>query len=280
MPSATQMQMSVMRNGRNRMESSTGSSRRVASFTSIAIILAGALVSLALFPLVFAVEPPPDLLKKIAQKETLSAEARNHYTYREMVAVQEFNEKNVLSGEYRETRDILFAPDGARLEQTAGSPSSTLRRLKLTDEDFADIRNVQPFLLTKAQLPLYESKFRGEEVIDGTPCFVVLVRPRQILSGQRFFEGMLWVRQSDFAIVRSEGQAVPQIITTQKENLFPHFTTIRQEVDGKWLFPVETYADDTLYFRSGPQRMRVRIRYSNYKRFSSDSKIIFDGSSH
>lgn len=227
----------------------------------------------------FAAEPPPDLLKKIAQRETLSAEARNHYTYREMVVVQEFDEKNVLSGEYRETRDILFSPDQTRSEQAVGEPRSTLKRLKLTEEDFGDIRNVQPFLLTKAQLPLYESKFRGEEVIDGTSCFVVFIRPKQILSSQRFFEGMLWVRQSDFAIVRSEGQAVPQIVTLQKENLFPHFTTIRQEIDGKWMFPVETYADDTLYFRGGPQRMRVRIQYSNYKRFSSDSKIIFDGPS-
>ena len=41
--------------------------------------------------------------------------------------------------------------------------------------------------------------------MDGVPCFVEYVRPRQILAGQRFFEGTLWVRQSDFSVVRSEG---------------------------------------------------------------------------
>jgi hypothetical protein len=46
-------------------------------------------------------------------------------------------------------------------------------------------------------------------------------------------------------------------------------------VDESWFFPVETYADDTLYFRTGPQRMRIVIRYANYKRFGSDSVIRF-----
>jgi len=76
-------------------------------------------------------------------------------------------------------------------------------------------------------------------------------------------------------VVRSEGQAVPQIETTHEQNLFPHFTTIRRQVDGAWWFPVETYADDTLFFRDWPQRIRVEIRYMNYKRFGAESTITF-----
>jgi hypothetical protein len=118
-------------------------------------------------------------------------------------------------------------------------------------------------------------KYKGEETMDGTDCFVVWIEPKQILSNQRFFQGLLWVRQSDLAVVRSEGQAVPQIETLKEQNLFPHFTTLRRAIDGKWFFPVETYADDTLYFRSGPQRLRVVIRYAEYKRFGSDSVVRF-----
>jgi hypothetical protein len=150
-----------------------------------------------------------------------------------------------------------------------------MKHIKLTEEDFADIRNIQPFLLTNAQVPLYEVKYKGEEKMDGFDCFVVWIDPKQILSTQRFFQGNLWVKQSDLTVVRSEGQAVPQIETLKEQNLFPHFTTLRREVDGKWFFPVETYADDTLYFRYGPQRMRVIIRYSDYKHFGSDSVIRF-----
>jgi len=113
--------------------------------------------------------------------------------------------------------------------------------------------------------------------MDGTQCFVEFIAPKQILSGQRYFQGTLWVRETDFGVVRSEGQAVPQIDTLQKQNLFPHFTTIWKEVDAKWMFPVETYADDTLFFRDWPQRIRVDIRYVNYKKFGAQSTLTFDG---
>ena len=218
---------------------------------------------------------PDHLLKRIAQREAENAYARNNYTYRQTVTVDEFSDRGLRTGEYREVRDVMFSPEKGRYETIVEQPRSTLKRIKLTEQDFADIRNIQPFLLTNAQAPLYSLKFRGEETMDGSNCYVVWIEPKQILSSQRFFQGLLWVRQTDFAVVRSEGQAVPQIETLKQQNLFPHFTTLRREVDEKWFFPVETYADDTLYFRSGPQRMRVVIRYSDYKRFGSDSVIRF-----
>jgi hypothetical protein len=137
------------------------------------------------------------------------------------------------------------------------------------------MREIQPFLLTTDQAFMYERKFRGEENMNGIDCWVVQIRPRQILEGQRLFDGLLWVDKTDFSVIRSEGQAVPQLISTKSENLFPHFTTIREKIDGRYWFPVETYADDTLYFRSGAQRVRLVIRYTDYKRFGSDTKITF-----
>ena len=111
--------------------------------------------------------------------------------------------------------------------------------------------------------------------MDGVDCYVIQIRPRQILQGQRLFDGMLWVAKLDYSIIRSEGEAVPQVRTLKNENLFPHFTTLRQKVEGDFWFPVTTYGDDTLYFRTGPQRMRLVIRYSDYKKFGADSKITF-----
>jgi hypothetical protein len=105
---------------------------------------------------------------------------------------------------------------------------------------------------------------------------VVQIHPRQILDGQRLFEGMLWVSKKDYSVIRSEGQAVPEIRTLKQENLFPHFTTLRQKVEGGFWFPVTTYGDDTLYFQGGPQRVRLTIRYTDYRRFGADSKITFD----
>jgi hypothetical protein len=240
---------------------------------SIALIVA----SVASFTTVrlCAAEPPEGFLRKIAARETQNAIARDDYTYRQSVAVQEFNVQGQVTGEYTEIRDVTFTETNGRVEQVIQPGKSTLTRIRLTPEDFNDIRNIEPFLLTASKVALYEGRYQGEETIDGTLCFVEHVRPKQILAGQRFFEGTIWVRESDLSVIRSEGQAVPQIETTKEQNLTPHFTTIRREVDGKWTFPVETYSDDTLYFRDWPQRIRTVIRYMNYKRFEADSTITF-----
>jgi hypothetical protein len=219
--------------------------------------------------------PPPDLAKKVAQKETETRDARNDYTYRQTVTLQELDGRGSQAGEYREVRDIIFSPQHERSEQMVGSPVKNLHRLILTEEDYRDIRDIQPFVMTAQDLWNYETKFRGEEHMDDVDCWVLQVHPRQILQGQRLFAGMLWVSKQDYAIVRMEGQAVPPIYNGKTENLFPHFTTLRKAVDGKHWFPFFTYADDVLPFSTGGQRIRLTIRYSDYKRFGAESTVTF-----
>lgn len=240
---------------------------------NIALIVAS---SFAFWPYhATAADPPPGLLRKIAERENQNALARENYTYRQSVTFQEIDEFGRVIGEYRQVTDVTFSPDRGRYEQQVEAPKNTLTRLKLTPEDFHDIRDIDPLLLTTSQVSLYQGDYKGEETVENYPCFLIYVQPKQILAGQRFFQGTLWVRQSDFSVVKSEGQAVPQIETTKIQNLTPHFTTLRKEVDGQWFFPFETYADDTLYFRDWPQRVRVIIRYSNYKKFAANSTITF-----
>jgi len=215
-------------------------------------------------------------MQRVIERETETAQAQNNYTYRQSVTIDEFDNRGAIVGNYWELRDIIFSPQKERTEHMIGQPFTNLHRIILSDEDFRDIREIQPFLLTKDQTFLYQTRFRGEETVAGIDCYVIQIQPRQILQGQRLFEGVVWVDKKDFSITRSEGQAVPEIRTTKYENLFPHFTTIRDKVDGNYRFPVTTYADDTLYFRNGPQRIRLMIRYSQYKRFEADSKITFD----
>jgi hypothetical protein len=221
-----------------------------------------------------AQDPPANLAKLVAHRETQTETERSEYTYRQGLTIDELDDHGGARGQYRETRDVIFSPQHDRTEQMIGNASNGLKGLILTEEDFQDIRNIQPLVLTEDRLWNYETKFRGEETMDDVDCWVLQVRPRQILQGQRFFDGMIWVDKKEYNIVRMEGQAVPQIRTTKTENLFPRFTTIRKPLDGKHWFPVYTYADDTLHFRTGPQRIRLRIAYSNYKRFGAESTLI------
>lgn len=210
------------------------------------------------------------------ERETETQAERGHYAYRQTVLVEELGKNGALGGTYREVREVIFTPQGERHESEVGRPVNRLERLRMTDEDFADIRNIQPFLFTREQLFLYETKFRGEEKVAQYDCWVLEVKPRQLLQGQRLFEGMIWVHQGDYSVLQMEGRAVPQIYGRKEENLFPRFTTVRKLVDGKYWFPDKTYGDEVLPFRNGPLRMRLKIDYSGYKRFGAESTIRFE----
>lgn len=240
-------------------------------------LLSLAFSTLASSPL-SAQEPPADLVRRVAEREAKNSEERSHYAYRQEVVLEDFPSR-APSGRYRETREVIFSPEGERTERALGEPQSKLARLILTHEDFEDIRNIQPMLLTPELLPRYEVRFRGEETMDGHDCWVLQVRPRQLLQGTRMFEGMLWAEKGGLNIVRSEGQAVPPVYShadgKDSENLFPRFVTTRAQFDGFW-FPTLTFADDTLPFRAGPLRVKMTIRYGDYRRFAASSTITFE----
>ena len=57
----------------------------------------------------------------------------------------------------------------------------------------------------------------------------------------------------------------------------PADSTEAIKVDNVYWFPTYTRADDDLHFSSGDVRIRIVIQYSDYKRFGSEAKIIYDG---
>src|ERR1035437_7050463 len=274
--SAAQLGMPFQRANTSPIAHSSGQpisrvSRKPPDVFAIALILTSVLLAALLAALLThqarAQDPPPNLPKLVAHRETETETERNEYTYREGVTIDELDDHGAARGQYRETRDVIFSPRHDRTEQVLGNPSNALKNLKLTDQDFEDIRNIQPLVLTEERLWNYETKFRGDETVDEVDCWVLGVRPRQILQGQRFFDGTLWVDKKEYNILRMEGRGVPQTRPTRTETLFPRFPPIHKPLDGKHWFPVYTYADDTLQFRTGPQRIRLRIAYSDYKRF-------------
>lgn len=234
------------------------------------------MIALAFTVPLWSADPPANVAKRVAQREDETAAERSHYAYTQSVRLQELDARGSQVGEYREVREVIFSPTGERSEQFVGEPVSILKDLMMTKEDFADIRDIQPFVLTLDQLWNYDVDYKGGEPIGNVNCWALRLRPKHVASnGPRMFDGMIWVRQDDFSVVKSEGQAVPQIITAKQENLFPRFVTVRKLVNGFW-FPATTMADDTLYFRNGPIREKLVIRYNDYKKFGSQTTITFE----
>jgi hypothetical protein len=154
------------------------------------------------------------------------------------------------------------------------APVSTLRNLILTPEDEQDLRNVQPFVLTTNEIPQYEIRFLGKQKADEIPCYVFAVKPKKMESGHRYFEGQIWVDDRDMQIVKTYGKGVG-LLKRGSDNQFPKFQTLREQIDGKYWFPVYTDADDTLHFQTGPQKIRMIVKYEDYKQFKSDVNIQF-----
>ena len=77
----------------------------------------------------------------------------------------------------------------------------------------------------------------------------------------------------DLQIVKSYGRGVG-LLKKNSDNQFPKFETYREQIDGKFWFPTYTRADDVLHFQSGlNQRIRMIVKYEDYKQFKSDVDI-------
>ncbi|HEX6804935.1 MAG TPA: hypothetical protein VF133_14745 [Terriglobales bacterium] len=222
---------------------------------------------------------PQEIIQKFAAKEKEFKEARDQYTYREDVRMQTLEDDGkTVTGEYREVFDVTFDPQGRHLENVVLAPQSTLTAVSMSPEDLQDIRHGYPFILTTDELGDYNVLYVGQQQEDELHCYVFDIAPKHIdpKSKQRFFQGRAWVDDQDFQIVKVYGKRVPDIRTKHNENVFPKFTTWREQVDGKYWFPAYTFTDDTLHFRLGPDvRIRQIIKYTDYKRFGSKSTITY-----
>lgn len=215
---------------------------------------------------------PEDVVHKFAAKEAEFAQARGNYTYRQTVRIQELDESGAVRGKYEIVSDIIFSPDGKRTEKVVRAPVSTLRNLLLTPEDEQDLRNVQPFVLTSNEIPKYDIRYLGKQNADEISCYVFAVKPKKLEPGQRYFEGQIWVDDRDLQIVKTYGKGVG-LLKKGSDNQFPKFETYREQIDRKYWFPTYTRADDTLHFQTGPQRIRMMVKYEDYKQFKSDVNI-------
>jgi hypothetical protein len=220
---------------------------------------------------------PEEIIHRFAAKEKEFKEARDQYTYRQSVKVQTV-EGDTVDGEYQEVFDVLFDDQQKRLENVVFAPQNSLVRIQMSPEDLDDIRHRLPFVLTSDEVGEYQILYVGQQQEDELHCYVFDIAPKEIVGKKRYFQGRIWVDDRDFQVVKTYGKTVPDIRKKKgQENLFPKFTTWREQIDGKYWFPTYTKADDELHFSSGDVHIREIVKYENYKRFGSNVKITYEG---
>ena len=221
--------------------------------------------------------PVDQIIQHFAEREAEFKRERDNYTYTQTFVVQTIDSSGQPDGEYRMTSDIVFSTTGKRYDKVTYAPPSTLQRVSLSEQDFADLQNVQPFVLTTNELPKYDITYVGRQRVDELTTYVFEVKPKKIEKNQRYFQGRIWVDDKDLEIVKTYGKAVPDILKRNEENFFPRFETYRENIEGHYWFPTYTHADDVLHFSTGDIRIRMTVRYKDYKRFRVTSRILLPG---
>ncbi len=219
------------------------------------------------------------IIEKFAAKEREFREARDHYTFRQDVKVQTLDGDTV-TGEYREVFDVTYDNQGKHLENVVYAPSNSLTEIMMMPEDIQSLRHLMPFVLTSDETPDYDVLYVGQQQEDEWHCYVFDIAPKKIQPKRLYFQGRIWVDDHDFQIVKTSGKTVPETHKKDNENLFPKFTTWREQVDGLYWFPAYTKADDTLHFRKGAyQDVHIReiVKYTDYKRFGSKVTVTYEG---
>src|ERR1039457_2723935 len=226
---------------------------------------------------------PEEIIRQFAAKESEFQQALNHYTYRRVAKVQTLNDDNKVDGEYYEVDDVIFDPGGNRVEKVVFAPENTLQRIIMTQSDAQDIQKGYPFVLTAEDIGQYDVKYVGRQKVDDVDCYVFDVSPKIIEKKKRYLLGRIWVDVEDLQIVVTNGRMVPDDTRKNNEDLHPPFMTWRQQIDGHFWFPVYTRGEGILHFSGGNGYMgedvhiRDIIKYSDYKRFGSTTKILYEG---
>lgn len=227
--------------------------------------------------------PVPQLIQEFTAKETVFRNALNNYTYTRSVKVQTINDDGKVDGQYFDVTDITYDPDGRKVEHVVDAPVSTLTRVMMSPADFSDIEHRLPFVLTTEDAEQYNISYVGKQRIDQVETYVFDVAPKKIEKNHRYFQGRIWVDQRDHQIVVTDGKNVPDDLRKGHEDLSLPFITYRQQIDGKYWFPVYTHEDGVLHFTASDGAMsqdvhlRETVKYTNYKQYRSTVRVLFDG---
>lgn len=210
--------------------------------------------------------PVEEIIRRFTQKEDEFQRALGAYTFQKTIRVQEFGDDGKPAGEFQVATEWLAASDGKFYEKIVQYPPSTLRRMKLAPEDLGTLARMPAFAVTSDQLSKYEVTYAGKQPVDEITTYVFQVKPKQLERRRAYFEGLLWVDDRDLLVVKTYGKWVTETGDVASPELpFTLFETYRETIDGKYWFPTYARSDDTLKTKGGETRIRLTIRWTDYR---------------
>src|SRR5579859_1319562 len=148
--------------------------------------------------------PADEIIHRFTQNEDLIKKTYDAGSIDQTVKVEELADHG---GQFTFTGREYSKADGQRYEQVVKPPESTLHFTEFSLEDVKTLAGFPLFFLTSDQLPLYKISYEGPDKLDQINTFAFRVQPK-ILGHQPLFDGVVWIDDQDFAIVKSYGQFV------------------------------------------------------------------------
>ncbi|MGA2900540.1 MAG: hypothetical protein ABSF40_09970 [Candidatus Acidiferrales bacterium] len=202
--------------------------------------------------------PPPvpeqEIIQKLAANEDVMKQKYETYDFTQTIRIEEMADPG---GKFSVTGEVYTRPDGQRYMRVDKQPESDLKVEHFSLEDARTIASLPLFALTSREIGNYNFKYAGQEKLDQLTTYVFQVKPKLLSRKQRFFEGVIWVDDHDFAIVKSYGKFVSEISGNGTSLPFTMFETYRENFQGKYWLPTYTRSDD---YVKGPNDEELPLR--------------------
>lgn len=204
--------------------------------------------------------PAEEIIKRFTTKEGEAQKAFENSDYRFDLKVVEYDPDGSAAGEAQLISKIYYKPDGLRYGGILEQPDATLKRASFSLVDLQDLAAVNFFPLTPDKLEKYEITYIGPDRVDEITAFLFSIKPKRLERRERFFEGLVWVDDRDFEIVKTYGKFVSEVA---REELFPMLETYREVING---VRMPTYARGEGYLRTKDleTKLRLTLRYSDF----------------
>ena len=209
--------------------------------------------------------PAEEIIHRLAANEEIFKKAYDTYRLDQSLRVQELGDDTAPPAEFLVTSQVYSKADGNRYIGIVKQPETTLRLTAFSLDDVHTLSEMPLFFLLPEELSHYNLSYEGQEKLDELDTFIIRVKPKQIEQGHKLFDGVVWVDQQEFAIVKSYGQFVMQVNGEAPKFPFTMFEIYRENVAGKYWFPAYVRSDNTISLKKGELHLRLVIRSSNFQ---------------
>jgi hypothetical protein len=214
--------------------------------------------------------PPPlpesEMLRRMAANEDVIKKEYSFYDFTQTVRIEELDNP---AGKFTVTGEMFTKQDGERYFRVVKPPESDLKQTHFTLADVRTIVSIPLFNLTSDELQHYNFKYAGQEKLDEINTYILQVKPKLLSRTRWYFEGVVWLEDRDYAIVKSYGRFVSEIAGSGTKLPFTYFETFRENFQEKYWLPTYTRSDEEIPLGEGNQlRLHLVIRDTNFQKIA------------